>query len=72
MRKAFQLLSVSPKEPTMSDARLHGAVLRAQNPGVHKEGIALMPCLSHFGLAELVLSDVLPLSSTPSQFTEQL
>lgn len=47
LSKAFQLLSVSFKEPTMSDAWQPGTVLCAGNPGVHKEGIALMPCSSH-------------------------
>lgn len=70
--KAFQLLSVSFKEPTMSDAWLCGAVSCAEYPGVHQESVALMAGWSHFGLAELVFSDVLPPPSTPSQFTEDL
>lgn len=48
--QTFQLLSVLFKEPTVSDAWLCGAVLCAENPRVHKEHVALMPCLSPFGL----------------------
>lgn len=70
--QTFQLLSVLFKEPTVSDAWLCGAVLCAENPRVHKEHVALMPCLSPFGLTELVFSYRLPLSTTPSQFTEEL
>lgn len=61
LSKAFHPLSVSLKEPTMSDSRLRGAVLCAENPGLHKESRAPMPCLSHFGLTELVFSNVLHL-----------
>lgn len=71
LNRPFSCCQFLFKEPTMSDAWLCGAVLCAENPRVHKEHIALMPCLSPFGLTELVFSYRLPLSTTPSQFTEE-